>query len=53
MVPRCNTLAWARADSAGIVDPDGALVTLVNYMHFRTTQNGHGAPICHGHGTVS
>lgn len=37
--PDGNTLAWARADSAGIVDPDGALVPLVDYMHFRTTQN--------------
>lgn len=37
--PDGNTLAWARADSAGIVDAEGGLQTLVSYSYFRTTQN--------------
>jgi resuscitation-promoting factor RpfB len=37
--PDGKTLAWARADSAGIVDAEGALTPLVSYSQFRTTQN--------------
>lgn len=37
--PDGKTLAWARADAAGIVDPEGNLVPLVSYSHFRTQQN--------------
>ena len=37
--PDGNTLAWARADAAGIIGPEGALVPLVTYSYFRTTQN--------------
>jgi len=37
--PDGKTLAWARADAAGIVDADGKLVPLVSYSYFRTQQN--------------
>jgi len=37
--PDGSTLAWARADAAGIIGSEGDLVPLVTYSYFRTTQN--------------
>jgi hypothetical protein len=37
--PDGKTLAWARADSAGIIDAEKKLVPLVDYIHFQTQQN--------------
>lgn len=37
--PDGQTLAYARAESLGIVDSEGALRPLLNYTFFRTTQN--------------
>lgn len=36
--PEGDQLAWVRADSSGIVDEEGALVTLTEYAPFRTSQ---------------
>lgn len=33
--PDGSQLAWVRADSAGVVDAEGGLVTLITYPHFR------------------
>ena len=37
--PSGQVLAWARADSSGIVDENGDFVALVEYAPFRTSQN--------------
>lgn len=37
--PDGSQVAWSRADSVGVVGQDGALVPLLQYPFFRTTQN--------------
>lgn len=37
--PDGEQIAWARADSAGIVDEEGNLISLLNYPYFRVIQN--------------